>query len=218
MEQKGNSTKLLAIIGLMVATAALAVGYAAYSATLTIENAEATVTTTDTFKPNVQYKDGTLSCVKTGTETAVNSAGSFATDASGYTTIWQNASVTLEGPGNSVTCKATIENKSSFTAYLKSINVADKLICNPATTNGATQNLADACAAMTFNVGQGSATASANSTAGTSNSSVSGVSIAAGGNADVSFTIAYPSNAAVTDGDFVVSIPKISFVYETTSN
>ena len=216
--ENSNSTKLIAIIGLMVAVAALAVGFAAYSATLTIENAQATATATDTFKPNVEYVSGSLSCVKTGTETAVTSAGSLATDASGYTTIWQNAAVTLESVGSSVTCTATVENRSTFTAYLKRINVAGPLVCEAATSGTTVQNLSAACADITFSVSESTASASANSTAASSNTSVSGVSIGAGGTQNVSFTIAYPSGSDVTDADFVIKIPTISFVYETSNS
>ena len=52
--EKNNSTKLIAIIGLVVAVAALAVGFAAYSATLTIENAQAEL---NKINESLQKKD-----------------------------------------------------------------------------------------------------------------------------------------------------------------
>lgn len=213
-----NSYKVVAVFALAIAVVSLAIGFASYSATLTIENASATATATDTFSPKMHYKAGTMSCVKTGSSTVVQDAGSFENDTSGYTTIWKDAAVTLAGPGDSITCTATIQNESQFTAYLKEIRLERALQCNAVT--GTVQNLNEACAEMNLTVNAGSASATANSTAANSNSSVTGVSIAANGEADVSFTIAYstPANAetsAVADGDFRVSIPKISFLYTT---
>lgn len=209
-----NYYKGVAVLSLVIAVVALAVGFASYSATLTIENTSATATASDTFSPNVQYKQGSLTCVKTGTDTAVTSEGEF--NDSTHATTWRNATVTLSGPGDSVTCTATVENKSTFEAYLKSITIASPLTCAPVTQGATLQNLTEACADIDLTVNESTAEATADSAA-VNNATLSNgsVSIAASGEQDVSFTIAYPAGSHVTDGDFRITIPTITFVYET---
>jgi len=209
-----NRYKVVAVLSLVIAVVALSVGFASYTATLNIENASATATASDTFSPNVQYQQGSLTCVKTGTQTSVSSEGEL-NDVS-HATVWRNAAVTLSGPGDSVTCTATVENNSTFVAYLKAITIASPLTCAPVTQNATLQNLTDACGDIDLTVNEGTASATADSSA-VSNATINdgSVSIAASGSQDVSFTIAYPAGSHVTDGDFKVTIPTITFRYET---
>ncbi len=207
-----NSYKVITVLSLVIAVVALAVGFASYSATLTIENATATATASNSFTPNVQYKQGTLSCKRGATD--VQSAGSL-NDLT-HATIWTGASVTLTGPGDSITCEATVENKSTFVAYLKSITIAAPgLTCQPVASGVTLQNLTAACDSIDLTVTEGSASATADTTGSVNASSVSGVSIAAGAEQTVSFTVAYPANSPVTDGDFTITIPTITFVYDS---
>ena len=211
-----NKYKLVTVFSLVIAVVALAVGFASYTATLTIENSSATIPASDQFSPYVQYKQGTLSCVKTGTSTAVTSTGSL-NDAS-HATVWTGASVSMSGIGDSVTCSATVENLSTFTAYLKSITIASPLSCAPVQANATLQNLTGACNAVGITVTQGTASATASGASKTDATISDGsVTIAPSGEATVSFTIEYPNGSPVTDGDFVVTIPTITFRYETVS-
>ena len=211
-----NKYKLVTVFSLVIAVVALAVGFASYTATLTIENGTASIPSSDAFSPYVQYKQGTLSCVKTGTETAVQSTGTL-NDAS-HATVWTGAAISMTGLGDSVTCSATVENLSTFTAYLKSITIASPLSCNPTTSGATLQNLTSACNAVTLTATQStvSATADGNSKQDATVSN-GAVTITAGNEATVSFTIAYPNGSPVTDGDFTVTIPTITFRYETVS-
>ena len=211
-----NNYKVIAVLALVISVLALSVGFASYTATLNIQGASATATASDTFSPNVEYQQNSLTCVKTGTQTSVVSAGEF--NALTHATIWRNAAVTLSGPGDSVTCTAIVDNKSTFTAYLKSIQIDGALTCDPVTQNATLQNLPDACDTIDLTVNMGSASATSDTT-GATNATVSNgaVSIASSGSENVSFTIAYPSNSPVTDGDFTITIPTITLNFETVS-
>ena len=208
-----NSYKVITVLSLVIAVVALAIGFAAYTATLTIENATATATASNSFTPNVQYKQGTLTC-KRGQTTLSNVAGSL-NDAT-HAVTWTGAAVTLTGPGDSITCSATVENLSTFTAHLKSITIASPgLTCAPVASGVTLQNLTGACDSIDLTVTEDTASATADTNGSTNATSVSGVSIAAGGEDTVSFTIAYPANSPVTDGDFTITIPTITFTYST---
>ena len=211
-----NNYKVIAVLALVISVLALSVGFASYTATLTIEGASATATASDTFSPHVEYQQNSLSCVRTGTQTSVSSAGQL--NSASHATTWSGAAVTLSGPGDSVTCTATIDNNSTFTAYLKSIQIGGALTCAPAVQNATLQNLTAACDTIDLTVTMGSASATSDTT-GATNATVSNgaVSIATTQSEDVSFTIAYPANSPVTDGDFTITIPTITLNFETVS-
>ena len=209
---KEKNYKVITVIALIVSVFALAVGFASYSTVLSIQNASATITSgDDPFSPKVQYKDGSLMCRKDSDATVVGNAGSF--NSTEHATIWNGASVTLTGPGDSVTCTATIENLSSFTAYFNRIVLSDKLICSGSNT---IQNLNAACQALRLSVkiaGTEYGTATSQNYSG--NNNISSVSMAASGEKNVSFTISYDTNGAIATETFNIAIPTIQFVMDT---
>lgn len=210
-----NNNKVIAVVALFTAVIALAVGFATYSATLTISNHDVTVGS-DTFTPNLNYKASSMSCVDKSTNATVTSAGTV----SG--TAWSGVELSLAGPGDYVTCTAVIENTSQFDAYLYEINTATALSCEPKTTssNPATTGVSDACASMELTISEGTASATATSLAAASNNSITGVKInkitgTTAGEGTVSFTIRYGNNGALANGDFVVHVPQINLIYKT---
>lgn len=203
--------KIISVVALFIAVVALSIGFAAYSATLNIQDATGTVTATDTFSPKVQYKLASVECTSTNGEKVQNS-GSLESDTNGYRTIWKDVEITLS-QGESVTCTATVENKSTFVAYLNGISTSSALSCEAA--DGTTQNVNEACAGLTFSVSGGNTSVNVPAGNTINKTDITNETIAADGEAEVSFTISYPQTAAVTDGDFTISIPTISFLYET---
>ena len=213
--EKGNS-KIIAVVALFVAVVALAVGFATYSATLTIRPHEVTVGN-DTFSPNVKYQAASMQCgVKSETAT-VSSAGTV----SG--TAWSGIVLSLAKPGDYVTCTATVENNSNFDAYLREINTATAITCETKTgsENAATTGINEACAQMELVINQGTASATATSSAAASNTAVSGIKIdkingSTAGTRDVSFTIRYKTGGTVeANGDFLVKVPQVNLIYKT---
>ena len=223
-----NGYKVIAVVALILAVVALSVGFASFSATLSIQNAQATVGASDTFSPNVHYKDNSLKCVVTGSdpEVEVTNKGSLVT--ANPVVTWQNASVTLAAPGDSVTCSAVVQNESTFTAYLNKIELSGPLTCTK--TVDPTQNFTEACAAIELTVQPGAtysssmsfATATADSTTATNKTAIDGVTIGAGSEETVSFTITYKAGTGtggtnvVTDEPFTVTIPTVTFTANTT--
>lgn len=213
--EKGNS-KIIAVVALFVAVIALAVGFATYSATLTIEPHDVSVGS-DTFSPNVKYQASSMKCDVKSDDAVVTSAGSV-TD-----TAWSGIVLSLAKPGDYVTCTATVENNSNFDAYLREINTTSAITCETKTgsENAATTGISDACGQMELVINQGTASATATSTAAASNTTVSGVKIdkisgSTAGTKDVSFTIRYKTGGAVeANGDFIVKVPQVNLIYKT---
>ena len=213
--EKGNS-KIVALVALFVAIIALAVGFATYSATLTIEPHDVTVGS-DTFSPNVKYKASSMSCTNKSAGATVTSAGTV-TD-----TAWSGIELSLASAGDYVTCTATVENNSNFDAYLREITTSSAISCEAkaGSANAATTGINEACAQMELVINQDSASATATSSAAASNTTVSGVKInkisgTTPGEKAVSFTIRYKTGGSVeANGDFVVKVPQVNLVYKT---
>ncbi len=213
--EKSNA-KVYAVIALVVAVVALSIGFAAFSATLTIENASATVKANDEFSANVNYVSGSPKCYYTGdtNKTAVTNA--VAGTASGKT--WTGVSVPLTAGHYSVTCEAEILNESNYIAYLKSISANGSLTCaSVGSGDSAATNISTICNNTTATVSLDSKPAEvATFTNGTNSAFTSTTSsIAASTGTDtVYLTIAYAGSVAA-DGDITVTIPTISLLYKT---
>lgn len=216
MKVKENNGKIIAIVALVVAVIALAVGFATYTATLTISAHDVTIGS-DTFSPNVKYKSGTISCSDTSAGATVTSAGTFTDNVT-----WGGITISLAAPGDYATCTATIENLSTFTAYLYELKTASAITCETksGSSNAATTGITEACSGMQLSVTHGTTTITADSTTagqagGASGTAITGNSIAASGEKNVSFTVTYTSGSSQANGDFLVHIPQISLIFKT---
>lgn len=209
---KERDYKIVTVVALALSVLALAVGFASYSTILYIQDASATASYgDDPFAPSVQYKDGSLLCKKDSDSTIVENAGSF--DNHEHATIWNGASVALTGPGDSVTCSAVIENLSSFPAYFNRVILSDKLKCSGSDT---INNLDAACQAIHLSAKIADTeygTASSQNYSG--NDNISNLSIDAGSERTVSFTISYENGGATANEVFSIAIPTIQFVTDT---
>lgn len=207
--EKNGKYKMLAVGALVVSVLALAVGFASFTQTLSITNASTTVKANDTFSPNLKFKASSMSCANKSATSKVISSGSVSD------TAWSGINVELNNPGDFVECTATVENASSFIAYLNEINSASVLTCS----GGATaQGIDKACEGMKVTVTVGSDSAEITSTT-PANLSVNNNTIAAkstaNGEQEVKVKIEYLTGSSQADSDFEVSIPQINLVYDT---
>lgn len=216
----GNGSKIIAVIALIVAVVALAVGFATFSATLTIDS-QATVEKVDQFSPNVNYSSTLPKCYYTedGTKTDIitgdiATAGYSAGTATGK--VWSGVSVPITMSHKSVTCEAEIENTSSYVAHLKAIKTTTGLSFgsvgsgdDAASTTAINAITANSSAVVT--VGNDSATIT---NAAVNNTSTSGSIDATNGTQTVTLTIAYTGTVA-PDGDVRITVPTISLTYKT---
>lgn len=112
-----KSNKRLSIIAFIFSIICLSVGFMAYSSTVIISS---TVATPQTNLFKVAFT-GDVTCTQKG-GAIVNSSG-IAKD----TTV-SGININFTAPGQSVTCKTTIENTGGYVAYLNSITM-DKVGC-----------------------------------------------------------------------------------------
>ena len=205
-----NNSKIVAIVALVVAVVALSVGFATYSQTLTI-NSAAVIEPTNTFTENVKYRASSASCTTNG-DAEVVTTNMQLTD-----TAWSGVSATLKTPGDYVECTATVENLSTYIAYLKEINTASAITCaaNASGTNSNAATNADAvCANVTLDITAGSDTAQATSSAAANNTSTSGSIAAESGTQTVKFRVTF-GGSTPADGDITISVPQINLIYRT---
>ena len=117
-----NNGKIIAIVALIVAVVALSVGFAAFADQLTIDG-NATVkqgaNAFDDQTNGLAYLSSSPACVITNTQTSVATSPYSQGTASGDT--WSGISVPLTTDNPSVTCTATVENRTAYTAYLRGI-------------------------------------------------------------------------------------------------
>ena len=220
--EKNNNGKVVAIVALVVAVVALSVGFAAFADDLTIDgtaNVSGANAFDDALGKGLEYDGTTPACVKTGTNTSVATTPYSAGTASGD--VWSGIKVPLTPTDKSVTCTATVNNYTAYTAYLKSIATTTGLSCSSTGAN-ATTNASNVCAEtkVTVQIGSVAADKIEITNAAANNSSTTG-SIAAGtsqnpGTATVTVTIEY-EGTAVADEDVVVTIPTITHHYSSAS-
>ena len=216
-----NNGKIVAVVALVIAVVSLSVGFAAFSATLTIESASATAKQgTNTFATDVKYTQGqTVTCYEGASGTTALTAGSYNGGTAANQT-WTGVSVPLTTDVRTVRCEAEITNASAYVANLKQISIADYLTCASAGSgDAAATNVTDVCNTVTATVTIDSDTTTFTSSGATSpnKNAFTGTAstIAAdNGTKKVNLIIAYGSGVT-PDGDITITIPTISLLYKT---
>ena len=207
--EKNKTFKILAIVGLVVAVVGLAIGFAAFSATLNIStfNATAKAGDADAVFANLVTFQNDATCTVSEGSTATATAGT----ATGHT--WSGITATFTKPGDVITCTATVKNASAYIAYVYEITSNDQKI----TCSGSAQNISSICSNVTLNTTlstEGLTVTSANSNwhhITTSN-------IPAGNTDTVTTTITYAESAPIPDADVTISIPAINYIFNTVKN
>ena len=210
-----NNGKVVAIVALVVAVVALSVGFAAFSDTLTIDgnaNVAAAANPFDDTTNGLAYSSTAPKCYATGdsNQTAIGTPGT----ASGDT--WSGISVPLNSTTDSVTCVATVLNKTSYTAYLRSISASAGLSCASTGAN-ATTNANNVCsgAQVVVNIG-GTDSLTINGTTKPADATGTSSLAPTDGTATVTVTISYNKNA-LTDEDVTITLPTITHTYSSAS-
>ena len=219
--EKNSSGKIMAMIALAISVIALTVGFAAFSDSLTIQGAataKSSVNAFDNATNGLNYKANSMECHSTA-DSSVNvisgsySAGTLSDDS------WSGINVPLTNEVPSVTCTAIIENKSAYTAYLRSLGANGGVQCASTGGNAAT-NVSNVCSTVDLTVQIGSVQTDKITSHGTvqptANNSTTGSIAASNGEATVTVTISYDPTA-VTDEDVTITLPTITHDYSSAS-
>lgn len=226
--EKERGFKVIAIIALLVAIVGVGVGFAAYTRNLTISQFTANVTA-DNTNPFVPSNDaltssGLILANAASEDDAVKSAGTASNN------TWSGISIVFDKDNRSATLTADVENYSSYTAYLKSINIADSLTCaavNASTTNSTL--VTALCNSIEITVGIDTAEATYDGSAQTKITNYSAASSATAGNVaamsgstagtkTINLEVSIGSDITLPDGDVTISVPTITFGYSSVEN
>jgi len=207
--EKERGAKLIALVALFVAILGLSIGFAGWTAQLTISGTSAGVSGgadagADSFANLITVSN--VSCDDKTESAIVENVGS----ASAHS--WTGTKVGLTKTGDYVACTATVTNSSDFIAYLDDVKIAGSIQCE-----GAGQNVQAACDALKLTVtghGTKDSTATAQATTITNATDISDNFIDADSTGTITLKLEY-LGAAVSDTDFTATIPSITFDYST---
>ena len=213
--EKDRSSKVIAVVALLVAVIGLSVGFASFSSTLTISSSANVTPNSDTFKV-VFSSNGTILTTE-AVIGDVTGTGASATNA----TINNDTNPTISGlaanftePGQKVVYTFYAHNSGEYDAFLKSVTYAnvtgksESKVCTAG--SGTTETLVtNACDDISVKVNVGTT----NTTASTAD--ITGHSLLKGAFEQVTVTIEYAADGDRADGDFSVSFGDISLVYSS---
>lgn len=225
--EKNRGSKVIAIVGLVVAVAALSIGFAAFTQNLTISSSAKVTPSDNVLKVLFSSSDGTQA------EEAV--VANPSTSADGKTQTGTNATINNNGGVNptitglhadftakkqTVTYTFYVHNDSEYIAYLRSVafgNAAGSDTYKKCTkgTNTTESMVTAACADVTLKISVGGTEFTS------SNAAVTDSSLAVGAFAPVVVTISYDaagtSTTPIPDGDFSVAFGDITLGYSSVS-
>jgi len=211
-----NNSKIIAVAALVVAVIGLSIGFAAFAATLTIENISATMAADNQFTANVNYKSVAPTCYVTGTSASISGSYNAGTASAKQ---WTGISVPLTMSQKSVTCEAQIENSSAYRAALDSISIGGTFTCQSVAasgTDGYATNATTICDGTRVTVTTSGASAVFTNASHDAVTGITGSSIATSSSATVQVTIEYTGTVAA-DGDVAITVPTISLNYKSAA-
>lgn len=213
--EKDRSSKVIAIVALLVAVVGLSVGFAAFSSTLTISSSANVTPNSDTFKVVFSSNDTTLTTeAVNGNVTGTGASATAATINNDTNPTISGLAATFTEPGQKVVYTFYAHNSGEYEAFLKSVTYAnvtgksESRVCTPGrdTTAALVTNACDDIS-VKVNVGTTNTTAS--------KANITGHSLAKTDFEPVTVTIEYASNGDRADGDFSVAFGDISLVYSS---
>lgn len=215
--EKERSSKVLAIVALLVAVVGLSVGFAAYTATLKISSS-ATVTPTEDFdvyfstSGTTQTTGDVTPVVKANdVEVTTTTAGNPKADAATLSdTTISGLKAYFTEPGQTVTYSFYAHNASDYVAYLNQVVFAEvesgkTKVCTAKTES--TIGVDAACNDITITVEVD------DDTYPTTDTNVSGHTLIKNGYEPVVVTISYADNGNRANGDFDVAFGDITLTY-----
>lgn len=220
--EKDRSSRIIAIIALVVAVIALSVGFALYSTTLTISSS-AEVTPVNNFKVLFSSSADALATetieAVVSDETQVTASDATINNGNAVPTL-TNLSATFTEPGQNAVYTAYVTS-AEYDAYLKNITYAivdaeansyKKCTAKDADTTNA-DSVAAACDSINLKISVAGETTTTEAEG--SQTGITGNLLTKGTFKPVIITIEYAENGAKADGDFGVQFGDISLGYDT---
>jgi len=211
-----KSSKIIAIVALVVAVVGLSVGFAAFSSVLTIESTAEVNPNSDTFSVGFSTSSSELAegNVTATTTTGATASAATITNSKNAATI-SGLKASFTEPGQSATYSFYVYNDSPYTAYLNTIQLADGETfkeCSIPSNSLATQGLVTAaCNDITLKVKVGNAEEFTGTTLSPNEALASETAV------PVTVVISYANNNHRADGAFNVDFGNIELYYSTTS-
>ncbi len=203
--EHNRSTKVVAIIALLVGVLGLSVGFSAYSKVLNIQNVQATVKgASSNF--NVHFSTSSSASTSTGQITGSGSSGVGSGSATLTATDITGLTATFNSKGD-IVYTFGVFNNGGLKAYLKKVTIPSTATC---TTSNATNTLVqDACKDIKVKISVGGTEYSS-----TTDNIQDKTGLGSGSGAAVVVTI---TNGGVhpVDGDFTATFGTISLEYST---
>lgn len=210
--EKERSTKIIAIIALVVAIVGLSVGFATYTEQLQISDTSATVGAGSADDFSVEFSTSNTEIERTFSNLITNATENGATATQGTTpsitsTTVSGLSANFTAPGQSVAYTLYAHNTGKFLAYLKNITIGEKT-CEA--NEGTNQSLVDlVCPSITMTVEVEGEEATKISV-----SDITNHSLAIGSNDTIKITMTYDGDASyAADGDFKVNFGQVTLDY-----
>ena len=197
-----KNTKIVAIVAILIAVVGLAVGFAAFSSSLTISSSATVTPSADTFK------------VVFGEEGTVPTSGPY--------TVIKDASYDFTAPGQTKSTRYYIYNIGEYTAYLNSVTFSkESPTCEATVDGGATASLvSDACEGISMSLEYLDMTNLSSKKFTATDADVDGISLAKATNPNIkgiaTLTVTYAKNAARADGAFTVDCGSIALNFGST--
>ena len=212
--EKNKSSKIIAVVALVVAVFGLTLGFAAFSNTLTISSSAYVSPSDENFK--VAFSTSLTDANVTGTIAGTPTGAATAEDATVSGTTVSGIKANLTSPGESVSYTFYVHNSGEYEAFLNSItfeNVAGEnspkvCVAKDSTTSEAL--VSAACEDISISVKVGNDAAVAGSVA-----EITDHSLLKTKNEIVTVTIAYAVDGDRADGNFDVSFGDLKLVYGT---
>jgi len=202
-----NSTgsKYVIVFALLISVAALSLGFAALTSTLTIKSSATVSTSPENFKVELSTAANTTSSGSVNATLDPSSGGPTADAATLNATTISGIKAKFTNVGQTVTYTFYARNTGEFLAYLNSVNLGSKTCTAGTGTNQSYVNAA--CNGITMKVKVGTDEYS------TSNTSITNKTLATGANVQVQVIVNYASNASTADGDFTVAFGDTTLIY-----
>ena len=222
-----KNKKILIISILAILVVGLAIGFAAFSSSLTISSSSTVTPNSSEFNVRLSSskESDVVGVIKTapatvGSVTAPNGIVAFDTFYVGDDSS-TNVPIGFTEPGQSVTYSIYVRNTGKYTAYLNEIKFANSdsgssfKVCTIAYPNPSTEILMNAaCNSINATVIVNNGTKTETATNATK-SGIDGFNLAPGATATVTIKFEYLASGTRADGSFHVSFGDIIFNYST---
>ena len=215
--EKNRSSKIIAVVALVVAVFGLTLGFAAFSNTLTISSSAYVSPSNENFKINLSGSESGITTSVVGTPAQSENLGYYASQASVPGSRISGLKANVTQPGQEVSYTFYVRNDGEYDAYLNSIVFANVegqsaprycVAADPQTTTASLVSAACESISVTVKVGDDAAVSGSQAT-------ISNHQLEKNTKEKVVVKISYASNGNRADGNFNVSFGDITLKYDT---